>query len=141
MLDLHEQLKTIYQLLDKTVKKPFNPLFRQKIYQQVWQRLKGIINQKYQAKDAKRIQTRIRNQNKNLLTALLFNDVPLTNNLAERIIRHMVVTRKISGGSRTDNGAETHAINMSILQTIKLRNQPLVPTLRQMLLKGLRDLP
>lgn len=40
-------------------------------------------------------------QNKNLLTALLYENVPLTNNLAERAIRPMVVTRKISGGSRS----------------------------------------
>jgi hypothetical protein len=35
----------------------------------------------------------------------------------------MVVTRKISGGSRSPEGAATHAINMSIIQTILLEGK------------------
>ena len=63
-------------------------------------------------------------------------EVELTNNLAERGIRKAVVVRKISGGSRSDLGAETFAINMSVIQTIRVRNQPIIPTLHNLLLKG-----
>lgn len=48
----------------------------------------------------------------------------------------MVVMRKISGGSRSMMGAKTHAVNMSVFQTIQLRNQPLISTLQNLLLKG-----
>ena len=88
----------------------------------------------FKAKDARRIQTRIKNQGTNLLTALLHDGVPLTNNAAERIIRPAVVVRKISGGSRSNEGAETFAVNFSVIQTIRMRNQPLIPTLQQLLL-------
>ena len=87
--------------------------------------------------DSLRIQTRIRNQGDTLLTALLIPNVPLTNNLAEQKIRPMVITRKISGGSRSDEGAMTHAVNMSVFQTIKMRNQPIISTLRNYILKGI----
>jgi transposase-like protein len=45
-----------------------------------------------------------------------------TNNLAERGLRHAVVIRKISGGSRSENGAETRCRLLSVLQTAKLQS-------------------
>jgi hypothetical protein len=110
---------------------------RNAVYREILGQLTGIINTPYQAADSLRIQTRIRNQGETLLTALLVSGVPLTNNLAEQKIRPMVITRKISGGSRSDEGAMTHAVNMSVFQTIKMRNQPLIPTLRNYILKGI----
>ena len=46
-----------------------------------------------------------------------------TNNLAERGLRHAVVIRKISGGSRSDKGAETTCRLLSVLQTAKLQSR------------------
>lgn len=44
-----------------------------------------------------------------------------TNNRAERGLRHAVVIRKISNGSRSEEGAETTANLLSILQTAKIQ--------------------
>jgi len=44
--------------------------------------------------------------------------------------------RKISGGSRSTEGAETFATNFSVIQTIRMRNQPLIPTLKELILQG-----
>lgn len=71
-----------------------------------------------------------------MLTAILYPDVPLTNNLAERQIRPAVVVRKISGGSRSHEGAQAFAVNFSLIQTIRMRNQALIPTLKVLLLQG-----
>jgi transposase len=49
-----------------------------------------------------------------------------TNNRAERALRPRVVTRKISGGSRSWKGARTYATLASIVQTLRLRGQTLV---------------
>jgi len=57
-------------------------------------------------------------------------------NAAERAIRPMVLTRKISGGSKTPNGARIHAVNMSVIETIVKRKLPLLNTLQEYLLKG-----
>jgi transposase len=48
-----------------------------------------------------------------------------TNNRAERALRPSVVARKISGGSRSWNGAWTFATLTSIVQTLRLRGQTL----------------
>jgi len=137
MKELHQQVKRIYQQLSQGISKPFVKEERQKIHDELLGQLHAIITTTYTAEDAQRIQYRIASQNKNLLTALLYENVPLTNNLAERAIRPMVVTRKISGGSRSRNGANMHAINMSIIQTMKMKNQPIIPTLQNYLLNAL----
>lgn len=130
---LHQQVKAIYATLIKEIAAAFNLPRRQKIYGELLAEINRICNTSYQADDAKRIQTRVANQREHLLTALLFKNVPLTNNLAERMIRPLVVQRKISGGSRSREGATAHAVNMSILQTLKLRKQPLMPALRRLI--------
>ena len=57
------------------------------------------------------------------LTCLKFPTlVPLDNNKAERGLRHLVIKRKISGGSKTDRGAETTSILASVLLSLKWMN-------------------
>lgn len=136
MTDLDQTLKQMFRQLQQIISQPFDLRKRQQYFQDYSKQLNQIIRSKFRSKAAQRIQTRIRNQHTNLITALLHQDVPLTNNQAERQIRPAVVIRKISGGSRSDLGAETMAVNFSIIQSIKLRNQLLVPTLQTMLLQG-----
>ena len=62
--------------------------------------------------------------------------MPLTNNLAERGVRPMVITRKISGGSRSRQGAKTHAVNMSIFQTLRTQKTNIVPKLTEAIFTG-----
>lgn len=133
---LHKRLKQIYAQLDRITKLSFEQRERYVYYQEFKCKLKEIIQTSYLSEDALKIQKRLKNQGNNLITALLFPNVPLDNNLAERGVRPSVIVRKISGGSRSDIGAQTFAVNMSIIQTIKMRNQPLIPTLHNLLLKG-----
>lgn len=133
---LHKRLKPIYHRLDRITKLPFDKKERDVYYQEFGSKLLEIIQTEYQSEDALKIQVRIKNQGNNLITAILFPNVPLDNNLAERGVRPSVIVRKISGGSRSDIGAQTFAVNMSIIQTIKMRNQPLIPTLHNLLLNG-----
>jgi transposase len=44
-------------------------------------------------------------------------EVPTTNNLAERSLRPLVIARKISGGSRSDQGSQTRMTLTSLFQT------------------------
>lgn len=133
---LHKDLKKMYRQLDKITKAPFDKALRRQYYQEYEKRIKEIMDTDFICEDTKKVQTRIRNQKNNLITAILFEAVELTNNLAERGIRKAVVARKISGGSRSDLGAESFAINMSIIQTLRMRNQPLISSLQTMLLHG-----
>jgi transposase len=132
---LHKKLTDLFLLLSEDCLQPFDKKQREELHRWYTDDLEKIMATEYTATDAKRIQTRIRNQGTNLLTALLFPDVPLTNNLAERAVMPLVITRKISRGSKTPNGAKTHAVNMSIVETIHKQKLPLLDTLRSYLLK------
>ena len=67
----------------------------------------------------------------------MYEGVPLTNNAAEQAVVPMVLARKISRASKTPNGAETRAVNMSVIQTIAKRKLPLLDTLQNYLLHGI----
>lgn len=57
-----------------------------------------------------------------LFVFIRFPNVKSDNNPAERIIRHTVVARKISGGTKTAKGSETKAILTSLFDTWQLQN-------------------
>ena len=62
-----------------------------------------------------------RNHRENLFRFVDNPEIESTNNMAERGLRHAVVIRKISNGSRSEDGAETTARLLSVLQTMKLQ--------------------
>lgn len=57
-----------------------------------------------------------------LFVFIRFPNVISDNNPAERIIRHTVVARKISGGTKTPKGSQTKAILTSLFDTWQLQN-------------------
>lgn len=140
MKDLHAVLKTMFSELSDIVKLKLPTKKRKDLYQAYQKKIQAIIDSQFASSDVQEIQTRITNQNTNLITAILYPGVPLTNNEAERNIRKMVVTRKISGGSRSDKGAATHAVNMSIIQTLFLKKESVIPELRKLLTPAMAEL-
>jgi hypothetical protein len=58
-----------------------------------------------------------------LLTFLYDPSVKPTNNLAERQLRPAVITRKLSAGNRSPQGARTHALLASLAATCRQRGQ------------------
>ena len=65
------------------------------------------------------------NDNQAIFRILKEPDFPLTNNAAERALRPLVVLRKISYGSKTEEGSRSIAILASIVETMRLRGQPI----------------
>ena len=49
-------------------------------------------------------------------------DFPLTNNVAETALRHWVINRKISYGTRTEQGSKVAALLASVIDTCRKRN-------------------
>lgn len=133
MTELHAELTAMFAELSALVADSFELENRKSSYDEYTKKLEVITTRRYECIDSKKIQTRIGNQGKNLLTALIFRNVPLTNNHAERQIRPMAVTRKISGGSQSNNGAAIHAVLMSIVQTMSLKGQNILETLPNIL--------
>lgn len=58
-----------------------------------------------------------------MFTFLRFPNVPSHNNSAERILRHLVVARKIQGGTRSARGSETKSILTSLFDTWQLQGK------------------
>ena len=71
--------------------------------------------------DARRLTKRLRRHGEYLLTFLHYPYVPHDNNFGERQIRPAVILRKNSQSNRSDRGAATQAVLMSVYRTLKLR--------------------
>jgi transposase len=85
------------------------------------------------------IQARLRVQQDGLIRSLLVTPDG-TNNLAERELRPMVITRRISNGSNTFAGMETSAVLASVVQTASKHEGQVLPTLQRYLHEGVQEL-
>jgi transposase len=97
-------------------------------------RLDQLADAEYQEPNARRIGKRMRKFRKELTAFLLDKNLEGTNNIAERAIRPVVIARKISGGSRSDNGAQAFAKLASLLRTASQQGQNLLATIKAMLI-------
>lgn len=52
---------------------------------------------------------------------LAYPELPITNNVAERSLRHWVIARKISYGTRTEQGSRAYALLASVIDTCRQR--------------------
>jgi transposase len=68
-----------------------------------------------------RLCRRIERHIKELFVFVARAEVPADNNAAERGLRHLVTSRKISGGTRSDKGSETKMILSSLFGTWRLQ--------------------
>ena len=57
-----------------------------------------------------------------LVTCLDFDEVCAHNNWVERLLRGNVIMRKITFGSRSDNGVRNHEVIMSLTETARLHD-------------------
>ncbi len=130
---LYKDLVERYTILGKELSKPVSqrdpPWFENE--------LKKIMKKKYSESPARKVQERLHRHLNQLLTCLKYEDVLAENNTAERAIRPQVVMRKIFGGSRSLKGAQAHATNNSVLDTLRQQNpamnffQALLPVLQK----------
>jgi hypothetical protein len=95
--------------------------------------LDRLAKAEYDEPNARRIAKRLRKHQTELTAFLWTKDLEPTNNAAERALRPAVVARKISGGSRSRNGAQAWAKLASLTRTATQQNQKLLNTIRSML--------
>ena len=76
---------------------------------------------------------KVRRQQPRILTFVCHPGVPCHNNFAEYLIRMGVLKRKISGGSKSREGAKAYAVLLSIHTTCKLRKIPFLRFLKESL--------
>ena len=82
--------------------------------------LKSLCKQALRFKPAETLRSYLAGpEQKFLFTFLRRPGVPPTNNHAEQSLRHLVIFRKISFGTRSERGLKTHSILPSLLQTAR----------------------
>jgi hypothetical protein len=68
-------------------------------------------------------------------------ELPLTNNEAERALRHWVIARRIGMGTRTDQGSRVFALLASVIETCRKRKVSPWPYLAEVLRQRRQGLP
>lgn len=96
-------------------------------------RLDALIATAWQDRQAARLLKRFRRHREHLLTFLDDPAVPADNNHGERAIRPAVIIRKNTYGNRSQRGADTQAVLMSIHRTLKQRGHDPLTTLTKAL--------
>jgi len=80
--------------------------------------------------DSQRLWRRFHKHRQALLLFLQRSDVPPTNNASEQALRNSVIYRKVTGGFRSDWGAELYANLLSILETARRQGRSIFEILQ-----------
>lgn len=103
-------------------------------------RPRALADAEYADADARRLGRRISRYRDSLFTFLDTPGVSPDNNHAERMIRPAVIMRKNILCNRSDEGAQTQGVLMSVFRTLKLRGHnpstTIVSALRELLITG-----
>lgn len=102
---------------------------RRQVAPEVYQRLKGRLDRRLeqflsdddQDRDAQRLLKRLRRHQQELFTFLEYEGVSPYNNHAEQQMRSPVLTRKVSQQNRSDEGAKTQSILMTLFRSAQLQ--------------------
>ena len=99
---------------------PLTELYQPQLiaYRQLCEQMKASTHKKTQA-----LATEMLNDWEAIFRVLEYPHLPLTNNEAERALRHWVILRRISYGTRTEEGSCVFAILISVIETCRKRQQ------------------
>jgi len=120
---IHKRMKFIYRKAKKGERKDKLLRWADKITERTYKHLEVY----------KFVKSVCRKHRENLFRFVGNQKVGSTNNLAEQGIRPVVVIRKISGGSRSNNGAETTCRLLSVLQTAKIQSRDYIGFMNNLL--------
>jgi transposase len=96
-------------------------------------RLDRLKDQPWDDADARRLAKRLCKYRDKLTPFLHHADLDGTNNAAERALRPAVVMRKITGGSRSAEGAKAWSILASVMRTAQQQGRDVLDTLKTLL--------
>ena len=117
--EIYERFAGVYGAVRHVLSKPFNMDERRSVRTSIESRLITIA-EPHRADPAK-LAVLKETLHKNIgsyLTCLDYEGIPADNNKAERALRHLVLKRKNSYGSKTQNGADTMTILSSVLLSL-----------------------
>jgi len=115
---LSRLLKDAIRLADK--QKKLRAAVGNRRKERLYARLAQFLAVPSQDPDAQRLLKRLRRHQKELFTFLEYPDVSPYNNHAEQQMRKPVLTRKVSQQNRSEDGAQTQSILMSLFRSAEL---------------------
>jgi transposase len=129
--------KTLRRLIRDGIRLRKRPDFAPAKYRgritRIGRRMDALVAGEPQDADARRLLKRLRRTADHVFTFLDQPSIPFENNFAERMIRPAVILRKNSQSNRSERGATTQAVLMSVYRTLKLRGHDPLQTLENAL--------
>lgn len=113
------QFSNLYYKIRKSIGENISPYLQNK-FQMIFRELSEIHT--LDPTPLQRIKKSLRKNTEQYFTFLKYPTIPIDNNKAERALRHLVIKRKISLGSKTQKGAETTSILASVIMSLKWNN-------------------
>lgn len=120
--------KVILEILKKTYAdaKKVEHIGTEEDVERLKQYLTRNLDRQYSSRRCRRFAANLFKGINRLFVFVTNPDVDPTNNAAERALRHSVIARKISGGSRSRKGAQTYQVLQSVCQTLIKRGKSLL---------------
>jgi len=120
-------LKDAVRLFERKDPEQFETFARRK--GRLYHRLEQFLQENHKDKDAKRLVKRLKRHKDELFTFLEYENVSPYNNHAEQQMRKPVLTRKVSQQNRSEQGAKTHAVLMTLFRSAELQGKNPVETI------------
>ena len=116
ILKTYQQFSNLYQNIRKKIGDEISPYLKTRFH--------NIFNQisephSLDPTPLSKLKISLRKNKEKYFTFLNHKGIPIDNNKAERALRHLVIKRKISFGSKTQRGAETTSILASVILSLK----------------------
>jgi transposase-like protein len=120
-----EEGEHIHQVIKKTYEcaKAYDHKGTDEDIEKLFQDMADELNRPYKSQHCHKFVVNLLKEKDNLFEFVKNPEVDGTNNAAERAIRPAVVARKISGGSRSPRGAEIYERLISVIHTLRARDQ------------------
>lgn len=116
ILKAYKQFSNLYQNIRKKVGEEISPYLKTR-FQNIFSRITEPHN--LDPAILVKLKASLRKNKEKYFTFLNHPGIPIDNNKAERALRHLVIKRKISFGSKTQRGAETTSILASVILSLK----------------------
>lgn len=119
ILKSYRQFSDLYHRIQRSLGEKVSPYLKRK-----WKKLFNQISENHSLDPTHllKIKESLRRNKEKYFTFLKHQNIPIDNNKAERALRHLVIKRKISFGSKTQRGAETTSILASVILSLKWNN-------------------
>jgi len=133
-----ESIKAIYRVAKKIARRGFIEPLRVEFRQQLEAKLLAVAQPYVKNESAPQcvLAKRIDRHLGELFTFVEYFSCPSGNNAAERAIRPAVIARKVSGGTRSENGSITRTILMSLFGTWTLQGGDLLRACSDMIIRS-----